>query len=40
MMDTYAAHKTPEVRDWLAAHPRITVHFTPTDASWMNLVEV
>jgi len=40
VMDNYAAHKTPEVRDWLAANPRVLVHFTPTHASWMNLVEV
>lgn len=40
VMDNYAAHKHQKVRDWLAAHPRFTVHFTPTHASWMNLVEV
>jgi len=40
VMDNYAAHKTPEVKAWLEANPRITVHFTPTHASWMNLVEV
>ena len=40
VMDNYAAHKHPEVRDWLAANPRVHVHFTPTSASWMNLVEV
>jgi len=40
VMDNYAAHKTPEIKDWLAANPRIVVHFTPTHASWMNLVEV
>ncbi|MFD2769325.1 IS630 family transposase [Cellulomonas phragmiteti] len=40
VMDNYAAHKTPEVRAWLEANPRIIVHFTPTHASWMNLVEV
>ena len=39
-MDNYAAHKRVEIRDWLAANPRIHVHFTPTSASWMNLVEV
>lgn len=39
-MDNYAAHKTPEVRARLEANPRISVHFTPTHASWMNLVEV
>ncbi|HWB36735.1 MAG TPA: IS630 family transposase [Rugosimonospora sp.] len=40
VMDNYAAHKTPEVRTWLADNPRVVVHFTPTHASWMNLVEV
>ncbi|MEP6980792.1 MAG: IS630 family transposase [Nakamurella sp.] len=40
VMDNYAAHKTPEVKDWLAANERITVHFTPTSGSWLNLVEV
>ena len=40
VMDNYATHKRKEVRDWLAANPRIQVHFTPTSASWMNLVEV
>ena len=39
-MDNYAAHKHPKVKAWLAEHPRIHVHFTPTHASWMNLVEV
>jgi hypothetical protein len=39
-MDNYAAHKKQEIRDWLAENPRIRVHFTPTSASWMNLVEV
>ena len=39
-MDNYAAHKRREVRDWLAANPGIHVHFTPTSASWLNLVEV
>jgi len=40
VMDHYAAHKTPEVHTWLEANPRVVVHFTPTHASWMNLVEV
>jgi transposase len=40
VMDNYAAHKRVEVRDWLTANPRVQVHFTPTSASWMNLVEV
>jgi transposase len=40
VMDNYAAHKRAEVRDWLAASPRIQVHFTPTSGSWLNLVEV
>src|SRR5262249_17714025 len=40
VMDNYAAHKRVEVRRWLAANPRVRVHFTPTSASWLNLVEV
>ncbi len=40
VMDNYATHKRLEVREWLAANPRIHVHFTPTSGSWLNLVEV
>ena len=40
VMDNYAAHKHANVRAWLAQHPRFVVHFTPTHASWINLVEV
>jgi transposase len=40
VMDNYAAHKHPAVKAWLAANSRVHVHFTPTHASWMNLVEV
>jgi transposase len=40
VMDNYAAHKHAAVKAWLEANPRIHVHFTPTHASWMNLVEV
>jgi len=40
VMDNYAAHKHANVKTWLAGHPRFVVHFTPTHASWMNLVEV
>ncbi len=39
IVDNYATHKRPEVRAWLAKHPRFHLHFTPTSASWMNLVE-
>jgi transposase len=39
VMDNYAAHKHAAVTAWLATHPRFVVHFTPTHASWMNLVE-
>jgi transposase len=39
VLDNVSTHKTPDVIAWLAAHPRITFHFTPTSASWMNLVE-
>jgi transposase len=37
--DNYATHNTPEIRTWLARHPRFRVHFTPTGSSWMNQVE-
>jgi transposase len=39
IMDNYGTHKTPRVQRWLARHPRWHVHFTPTSASWLNLVE-
>jgi transposase len=39
ILDNYATHKTPAIRAWLAAHPRFVLHFTPTSASWLNLVE-
>ena len=39
IIDNYAAHKTPQVRRWLARHPRWTFHFTPTSSSWLNAVE-
>jgi transposase/transposase-like protein len=39
IVDNYATHKHPEVRAWLAKHRRFHLHFTPTSASWMNLVE-
>jgi transposase len=37
--DNYATHNTPEIKAWLARHPRFTVHFTPTGSSWINQVE-
>jgi transposase len=37
--DNYATHKHPVVKEWIANHPRIVMHFTPTSASWMNMVE-
>jgi transposase len=39
ILDNYGTHKHPTVRAWLEAHPRFTLHFTPTGASWLNLVE-
>lgn len=39
ILDNYSTHKTETVRRWLARHPRFHVHFTPTYASWINLVE-
>jgi len=37
--DNYGTHKHPAVRHWLTAHRRFHFHFTPTSASWLNLVE-
>jgi transposase len=39
ILDNSSTHKPPEVRAWLAAHPRVHFHFTPTGASWLNMVE-
>jgi transposase len=39
IMDNYATHKTPQVKRWLARHPRWVFHFTPTSSSWLNAVE-
>ena len=39
IVDNYATHKTQLIRRWLAKRPRYHVHFTPTSASWLNLVE-
>ena len=37
--DNYATHKHAAVRRWLERHPRFHIHFTPTSASWLNMVE-
>ena len=39
ILDNYGTHKTPAVKRWLVRHPRFHAHFTPTSASWLNLVE-
>ncbi len=39
IVDNYATHKHPKVRQWLARHPRWSFHFTPTSASRLNAVE-
>ena len=39
ILDNSSTHKTPVIHKWLAAHPRFVLHFTPTSASWLNLVE-
>jgi transposase len=39
ILDNYATHKHPKVQSWLAKHPRFHLHFTPTSASWLNMVE-
>jgi transposase len=39
ILDNYAAHKHPKVREWLDRHTRFTFHFTPTSCSWLNAIE-
>jgi transposase len=39
ILDNSSTHKTSEILAWLAEHPRFTLHFTPTSASWLNAVE-
>lgn len=39
IVDNYATHKHAHVQSWLKTHPRVHLHFTPTSASWLNLVE-
>ncbi|MGH9920430.1 MAG: IS630 family transposase [Nitrososphaerales archaeon] len=39
ILDNYATHKTPDIVRWLLRHPRFHLHFTPTSASWLNMVE-
>ena len=39
ILDNSSTHKTEDVKKWLAKHPRIILHFTPTSASWLNAVE-
>ena len=39
IVDNYGTHKKPEVKAWLAKHPRFHFHFIPTSSSWLNLVE-
>ena len=39
ILDNLSAHKAPQVKRWLVRHPHFHLHFTPTYASWLNLVE-
>jgi transposase len=39
VLDNSSTHKTPSIQRWLQRHPRFSLHFTPTYASWLNLVE-
>ena len=40
ILDNLSTHKTAAVKLWLAAHPNVQLHFTPTYSSWLNQVEV
>lgn len=39
ILDNSSTHSTPDVRQWLADHPKVHFHFTPTSASWLNMIE-
>ncbi len=39
VLDNSSTHSTPDVRAWLEAHPNVHFHFTPTGASWLNMIE-
>jgi len=39
IVDNYSTHKGEKIQKWLAKHPRIHFHFTPTSSSWLNMVE-
>lgn len=39
ILDNYGTHNHPNVKAWLAKHPRFRLHFTPTSSSWLNLIE-
>ena len=39
ILDNYATHNHPDVKTWLAKHPRFIFHFVPTSSSWLNMVE-
>lgn len=40
VLDNYHTHKHDDIQQWLAKNPRLTLHFTPTAGSWLNLIEV
>ena len=39
IVDNYGTHNHPNVKAWLAKHPRFHLHFVPTSSSWLNMVE-
>jgi len=39
ILDNYGTHKSPMIQRWMVKRPRFHLHFTPTGASWINLVE-
>jgi hypothetical protein len=40
VLDNFSTHSTSEVKRWLERHKRVHFHFTPTSASWMNMIEI
>ena len=39
ILDNYGTHTHPIIKEWLVKHPRFHLHFTPTSASWLNMIE-
>lgn len=39
VLDNLSTHRTPDVKAWLQANPRVHPHVTPVGSSWLNQIE-